>query len=244
VIASSRVPKTETSAATGLISHLSPHLTLARKSTVSSSYLLSHSSCINQLCLAHLFRSRRLSTSQPHPLTGIFSDTIRTPKAPPQPGHAIARRPQPLVRTFLRKTILKFPPTIYPAQVPRRYLLFLASSRLVWFRSLYRPHCSLYSPFLIHNLHHIGRLPATLHSSHHPETLIAKSKGLPGIHRNQGPRLIKQLSPRRNYGDLHRAVSPIRTTAVELSGARLPADTISANCPGITAQNFAEPACP
>jgi hypothetical protein len=106
-----------------------------------------------------------------------------------------------------------------------------------------RPHCSLYSPFLAHNLHHIGRLPATLHSSHHPETLIAKSKGLPGIHHNQEPRLIKQPSPRRSHGDLHRAVSPVRTAAVELSGARLPTDTISANCPGLTAQNFAEPAC-
>jgi hypothetical protein len=58
-----------------------------------------------------------------------------------------------------------------------------------------RPHCSLYSPFLTHNLHHIGRLPATLHSSYHPETLIAKSKGLPEIHHNQEPRLIKQSSP-------------------------------------------------
>ncbi|KAJ0145568.1 Serine--tRNA ligase, cytoplasmic [Fusarium oxysporum f. sp. albedinis] len=111
MITSSRV-RSQRPAATGDTSHFSPHF------GVQSTY-------------------RRLPTSHPHPFlsTGIFSDTIRTPKLRRNRATLLLESPSLSSQPSTPATLNKSPLPIYSSQDPRQLLLFLASSRLVCFLS-------------------------------------------------------------------------------------------------------------
>lgn len=178
---------------------------------------------------------RRPPTSHPHPFlsTGIFSDTIRTPKLRRNRATLLLESPSLSSQPSTPATLNKSPLPIYSSQDPRQLLLFLASSRLVWFRSFLPDRvapCNL--QFLIHNPHRIGRLPATLRPPYHAETLIAKSQGLSEIHCGQAPHQIKQsppqaprpwLPPLNSIANIHRRRRIIRRRIINSSNInRLP----------------------